>query len=214
MLLNPLFARTPVGGSGPAPLPARVLHAMPWGVLALDYQQRLQLLNPVAAQLLGYPAGYDETKLLGQPLEQVLPAGFPSDLLDALRTACTAPSPVAGEFFLPYCQQWLEMTTVPDETEVLVYWQVITRLVAKRQQYQALADNTPDALARWDADGRLRYANPAMEAKVDQPLAALLGKTLLEIGLPCSVEEPYSAAVQRVFATGQPQRLAIVHFGH
>lgn len=206
MLPNPLLASTPAGGSGPAPLTARMLHAMPWGVLALDRHDCLRLLNPVAAQLLGYPAEYDEAGLLGQPLAQVLPAGFPDELRAALHEARTAPDSITGEFFLPYCQQWLEMTTVPGETEVLVYWQVITRLIAKRQQYQALADNTPDALARWDTDLRLRYANPAMEANVGQPLAALLGKTLREIGVPTSIAEPYAAAVQRVFATGQPQR--------
>jgi PAS domain S-box-containing protein len=208
MLPNPLLASTPTASSGLAPLPARVLHAMPWGVLALDRQQRLRLLNPAAAQLLGYPAGYDEAALLGQPLTEVLPQGFPNELRAALHAAYTTPGSVAGEFFLPYCQQWLEMTTVPGDAEVLVYWQVVTRLVEKRQQYQALADNTPDALARWDTDGRLCYANPAMEAKLGQPLGALLGKTLRELGLPSIVEQPHLAAVQRVFATGQPQRHA------
>jgi two-component system NarL family sensor kinase len=182
-------------------LTERVLHTMPWGVLALDRQGVLQLLNPCAARLLGRPAA----QVLGQPLAQVVPSGFPAELLAALHESLSAPGPVAGEFYLPYCQQWLEMSTDPTETQVLVYWQDITRVVTKRQRYQALADNTPDALSRWDADHRLLYANPAMEAKIRQPLAAMLGKTLPELGVPPSIAGPYVAAVQRVFDTGQPQ---------
>lgn len=196
----------PAAAFGPTSLAERVLQTMPWGILALSHQGVLRLLNPYAAQLLGYPAGYDETPLLGQPLSQALPPAFPEALRTALHEAHTATSPVTGEFFLPSSQRWLAMTTAPGEEEVLVYWQDVTRLITKRQQYQALADNTPDAVARWDADLCLRYANPAMETKVGQPLAVLLGKTLREVGIPAAIEEPYSAAMQRVFDTGQPQR--------
>jgi len=184
-------------------LAGRVLHTMPWGVLAFDRQGVLRLLNPYAARLLGRPAA----ELLGQPLAGVLPPGFPAELQAALEAALTAPSSVTGEFFLSASQQWLEMTTDPsDAAEVLVYWQDVTRVVATRQQYQALADNTPDALSRWDADLRLRYANSALEAKIGQPLATLLGHTLAELGVPALVAEPFEVAVRRVFATERPQR--------
>ena len=191
------------GTRHPATLTQQVLHTMPWGVLAFDRQGVLRLLNPYAARLLGCVAA----EALGQPLTQVLPPGLPAELRAALRAALTAPAPVTGEFYLPASQQWLEMTTDPSgAAEVLVYWQDITRVVTTRQQYQALADNTPDALARWNPDLRLRYANPAMEAKVGQPLAALLGKTLPEVGVAAAIAGPFEAAVQRVFATGQPQQ--------
>ncbi len=185
-------------------LPERVLHTMPWGVLALNRQAVLRLLNPYAARLLGYA---DASRALGRPLAQVVPADFPAELLQALHAALTAPGPVEGQFYLPYCQQWLAMTTAPGAAEVLVYWQDVTHLVAKNQQYQALADHTPDALARWDTSQRLHYANPALEALVGQPLLPLLGKTPGEIGPLPFLSDAFPMRLGQVLATGEPQRV-------
>lgn len=197
------FLPDPAGPEQWPDLPERVLHTMPWGVLALDRRGILRLLNPHAARLLGHPAA----TALGQPLARVVPPDFPADLLQALRTALNAPGPVDGEFYLPYCQQWIAMTTAPGPVEVLVYWQDVTYLVAKRQQYQALADHTPDALARWDADHRLRYANPALEALAGQPLLPLLGKTPGEIGPLPFLSDTFSTRLGQVLATGESQRV-------
>jgi PAS domain S-box-containing protein len=89
----------------------------------------------------------------------------------------------------------------------VVYGQDITPQKQREQQYQALAENTPDVLTRWTPDLRLRYANAALATKVGAPLAALLHKTKREMGLPEAVAGPYMAALQRVFDTGQPQEL-------
>jgi signal transduction histidine kinase len=43
----------PAGSDQGPLLPERVLHTMPWGVLALDRQGVVRLLNPYAAHLLG-----------------------------------------------------------------------------------------------------------------------------------------------------------------
>jgi two-component system NarL family sensor kinase len=194
----------PAGPEQEPLLPERVLHTMPWGVLALDRQGTVRLLNPYAARLLAYPAAAEAR---GQPLAQVVPAGFPAALLQVLHAALTAPAPVGGEFYLPYCQQWIEMTTTPGAEEVLVYWQDVTRIVTNRQQYQALADHIPDALARWDPSLRLHYANPALEATVGLPLPELLGKTPGEIGVPPFFSDAFPARLHQVLATGQAQRL-------
>jgi PAS domain S-box-containing protein len=184
----------------PKLLPERVFQAMPWGMLALDRQGVLRLLNPYAERLLGLSAA----TVLGQALVPALPAGFPADLAQALREASTADGPVVGTFFLPGREQWIEMTTAPGPDAVLVYWQDITRLMNQRQQYQALAENTPDVLTRWGPDLRLRYANPALVTKTGQPVPALLGKTFAEMGAPAAIVGPYMAKLQRVFDTCQP----------
>jgi two-component system NarL family sensor kinase len=194
---------TPAGPDHGPPLPERVLHTMPWGVQALDRQGVVRLLNPYAARLLGRPVA---AEALGQPVAQVVPAGFPAALLQVLHAALTSPEPVGGEFYLPYCQRWVELTTDPGAEEVLVYWQDVTRTVVKRQQYQALADHTPDALARWDTSLRLRYANPALEAKAGQVLPRMLGKTPGKIGVRPFFNDAFPARLQQVLATGQPQQ--------
>ena len=185
------------------PLPERVLQTMPWGVLALDRQGLLRLLNPYAARLLGNPTAPDA---LGQPLAQVVPTGFPPELLQLLHAALTVPGPLGGEYYLPYCQQWVAVSTAPGTEDVLVYWQDVTHLVAQRQQYEALAEHTPDALARWDAGLRLRYANPALQATAGQPLPDLLGKTPGEIGSLPFLGDGLPTLLRQVLASGQPQR--------
>ena len=87
-----------------------------------------------------------------------------------------------------------------------MYWQDVTHIVTKRQQYQALADHTPDALARWDTGQHLRYANPALEALAGRPLAPLLGKTPTEIGPLPFLSETFPALLGQVLATGVAQR--------
>jgi PAS domain S-box-containing protein len=173
---------------------------MPWAVLALDREGILTLVNPQAAYLLGRPA----VELQGQALSQVLPPSFPIKLRQALQEATTTSTSVVGEFFLPDCQQWVEMSTDPGETEVLVYWQDITRVKTQQRRYLALADNIPDVITRWGPDLRLRYANASLEIKTGQPLAAMLGKTFPEMGVPASITNPYTEKLQRVFTTGQP----------
>jgi two-component system NarL family sensor kinase len=185
---------------GLSPLPEWVLHTMPWGVLSLNKQGVVTLLNPYAARLLGC----DAEAAQGQPLQQLVPAGFPPELLQDVLAARSAAAPVMGEYFLDYCQQWVEMRTEPSEAEVLVFWQDITRTKQNQQQFQTLAHNVPDVLTRWGPNLRLRYANPALEEKTGQPLSALLGKTFPEMGAPASISEPYNAKLQQVFDTGQP----------
>ena len=181
-------------------LPERVLQTMPWGVLSLNNQGVVTLLNPYAARLLAC----DAATALGQPLRQLVPAGFPPELLAALLAARNATEPATGEYFLPYCQRWVEVGTEPSATELLVFWQDITRIKQKQQRFQTLAHNIPDVLTRWGPDLRLSYANPALADKTGQPLSALLGKTFVEMGAPAAIAEPYMAKIQLVFDTGQP----------
>ena len=190
----------PNPASGIGNLPQHLLRTMPWAVLALDHQACLLMANPQAELLLGRSA----VQLLGQPIAQALGSDFPVALRDALTQAATASQSVSGEFYLPHTQRWIEMSSAPGLTEVLVYWQDVTRMVIKRQQYQALADNSPDAISRWDADLSLLYGNPALATKAGQPVAALLGKTFPEMGAPDTITTPYESKVRQVFETGQP----------
>lgn len=110
---------------------------------------------------------------------------------------------MTGKFFLPGSRQWIAMRTGPGEAEVLVYWEDITPLHDDYRHYRLPADNTPDLIARWGPDLRLRYANPALAPAPGQPLPALPGKTLAEMG-DAGISGPFMAQVQRVFDTGEP----------
>jgi PAS domain S-box-containing protein len=176
-----------------------MLQTMPWGVLVLTRQGIITLANTLAQLLLGRPA----PELVGLPLAQALPPDLPADLQQALHDAVTASGPVTGRFFLPHSQQWISMTTEPDEAEVLVYWQDATEVVAQQHQYEDLANNMPDVITRWDANLRLCYANKALLDQIKQPLSELLGKTLAEMGIAATITGPYTAKLRQAFAAGE-----------
>ncbi|MFC7671079.1 PAS domain-containing protein [Hymenobacter humi] len=123
-------APRPTDTGEPALLPQQVLQALPWAVLVLQRSGKFSLVNAQAEHLLGCAAG----ALVGRPLAEALPDDLPAEVQEALHEAARAPGPVTGEFWLPRPECWIEMTTQPGPTEVLVYWQDITRQVNQRRQ--------------------------------------------------------------------------------
>ncbi|MFD2718455.1 PAS domain-containing protein [Hymenobacter monticola] len=175
-----------------------LLDALPWGVLVLDEQRVIRRINRQAARWCSAPAA----DLLGRPLAAAgLPAPARAALLQLLETDATAPR----EVFLAAQEQWISLSAARQPGGWSLYGQDITPQKQREQQYQALAENTPDVLTRWTPDLRLRYANAALAAKMGQPLEALLGRTFAEMGASADIAGPYMAALRRVFATGQPQ---------
>ncbi len=69
-------------------------------------------------------------------------------------------------------------------------------LAAQAAEYQAVLDNSPDIIARFDTIRRLRYANPAFEGLVGQQARRLLGRAPTETwGTP--VNKAYAAAFEK-----------------
>ena len=189
----------------PAPLnnlPAAdwLLDTLPWGLLVLDERRVIRRINQQAAHWCGTAPEV----LLGCPLPE---AALPPVVAAALRWVLEAADATPHELFLPRLEQWITFTATRQPGGWVVYGHDITSQKQREQQYQALADNTPDVLMRWTPDLRLRYANPALAEKAGAPLAALLGKTNAEMGLPDEVASSYLVALQHVFDTGQPQEL-------
>lgn len=78
-----------------------------------------------------------------------------------------------------------------------------TQQVAQQQaKLQALLDNMPDMITRWDPHLKLLFANAAFEAKIGQPVAQLLGRSSEEMGQPDEVVKPWMKALEEVFKTG------------
>ena len=180
-----------------------LLATLPWGVLVLDAQRIIRQANEQVAR-------WGETSLealTGQPLAGATLLPAVRSVLAELLEAGTA---AVREVFLPLHEQWLAFSATRQPGGWIIYGQDITSQKRREQQYQALADNTPDVLTRWTPDLRLRYANAAFAHKVGTPLPELLGLTNREMGQPEEIAGPYMATLQRVFDTGQPQE----HFNH
>ena len=80
-------------------------------------------------------------------------------------------------------------------------------LARSEQHFQTLSDHLPDVVVRYDPDGRVRYANPAVEEATGVPAAALLDRTLSAFGPPPDTAAQWKACLERVFATGQSDTL-------
>ena len=188
-----LSVDTPAEQPGPALLADGLLNALPCAVLVLDEQAVVRGANAQAARW--------SAALVGRPLAQ---AGLPPALGAAL-PQLLEPGAAPREVWVPELAQWLELSAARQPGGWVLCGQNVTAQKHRAEQYRALAENTPDALCRWGADLRLRYANAAFADRVGRPLPALLGCTLGEMGVPADVAVPYLAALRRAFATGQAQ---------
>jgi diguanylate cyclase (GGDEF)-like protein/PAS domain S-box-containing protein len=66
-----------------------------------------------------------------------------------------------------------------------------------------LLETSPDAIARYDADLRYCYVNPAAERALQKRASDIVGRTDAELGHSEPFESTWSAALHKVLATGQ-----------
>jgi PAS domain S-box-containing protein len=106
----------------------------------------------------------------------------------------------------------------PSDVEVASYiadvaWEVSTfrraeeELRTREETFRALAENSHDAIMRFDRAGRHLYVNPVVERQTGIPADAFIGKTHEELGFPADLCWLWSEAVQKVFRTGKVNRL-------
>lgn len=69
--------------------------------------------------------------------------------------------------------------------------------------YRALAENSPDVIARFDRQERYLYVNRAVLRVVERPPEAFIGKTHHELGFEPEQARYLSERIQQVFATGK-----------
>jgi PAS domain S-box-containing protein len=72
----------------------------------------------------------------------------------------------------------------------------------REQEFRALAENSPDAIARIDVELRYCYVNPATELATGIPLEKWIGNTVAEMRYPGELVETWQARLRQVFATG------------
>jgi PAS domain S-box-containing protein len=82
-----------------------------------------------------------------------------------------------------------------------------------QRELQALADNTPDILSRFDRALRHVFVNAAVERATGRPKEDFLGKTNREIGFPEALCQLWESASRAVFDTGVDQMIAFAFDG-
>lgn len=74
----------------------------------------------------------------------------------------------------------------------------------REQEFRALAENSPDIVARFDVQMRYVYVNPILGRLIGIPAQAYIGRTNREMGLSQSMQEVWDSALAQVFATAKP----------
>ncbi len=74
----------------------------------------------------------------------------------------------------------------------------------REETYRALADHSPDIIARFDREHRCLYINNAIEAVGSRKMEEYLGKTQRELGFPEPVIQRWDHALDTVFARSEP----------
>jgi PAS domain S-box-containing protein len=174
-------------------------------------------------------------EILGQPVLQALPElvgqPFPALLDQVYRTA--EPFETKGmkllivrgadgrfdELFVDFVYQPLMsaeggvfgiLVHGVDRTEQVRGEQALRR---SQRELQALADNTPDILSRFDRALRHVFVNAAARKATGRPIEDFLGKTNRELGFPEALCQEWESATRAVFNTGVDQMIEFAFDG-
>lgn len=86
---------------------------------------------------------------------------------------------------------------------------VAAHLHRAEEAFRTLVENLPDVIARFGLDARYLYASPLIESVTGRPGRDLVGKTIQESALPPALAAAWDGALQRVLASGQPERVDV-----
>ncbi len=195
-------------------------------ITVMDLDLRLTYVSPSVLKNRGYTA----EEVLGQSLDQIMtPASLQlvSKLLDEQMALEASPEADPSRFVSieleEYCKDgstiWVESVVsflrdgALKPTGILAVTRDITkrkqadlRLAESEQKYRTLAESSPDNIIRYDADGRMVYANANLERTVDFDFGSRLG-TIPAEDPAFSVFEPYLTKLREVIRSGQPAEL-------
>lgn len=86
-------------------------------------------------------------------------------------------------------------------------------LLQREHEYMALAEHSPDIIARFDRTRRYVYVNSPIEAATGLGRGQFIGKRNVELGLPRQVIELWERSMEATIRTAQEQRFEFVFPG-
>ncbi|MDY9927715.1 PAS domain S-box protein [Methanosarcina sp.] len=81
------------------------------------------------------------------------------------------------------------------------------KLIRRENEFRALAENSPDVIARFDRQNHHLYVNPAAAEPYGHPQEEIIGKTHSELGMDPEKVKFWEKHHQKVFATGKPETM-------
>lgn len=178
-------------------------------VARYDTECRRTYVNPALAQALGAepPAllGRKPSELAESPADQV--ERYEAELREVVASGESRSMDVVRG------TTHIQLRLVPEHdaqgrvASVLSIGRDVTTVMETQRRLATLLDNMPDLVARFDAEGRNVYVNPAVSRISGWPLERFIGRRPSWPGLES--EQRLRAAVQQVIDEGAPQSLEL-----
>lgn len=163
--------------------------------------------------------GLSQNQQIGRGLCEILPAHQETGLFADYCQVVETRQPLVKESVAyedNYGQQRLsrvfDICIAPFRDGFIATWRDVTErqqtqaeLYRRQQEFQALVENSPDIICRFDQDLRFMYVNPAIEAVTGLSRQSFLGKTYQELGIPEPISTHGQTTLREIFATGQEQ---------
>ena len=83
------------------------------------------------------------------------------------------------------------------------------KLIRRENEFRALAENSPDVIARFDRQNRHLYVNSAAAEPYGHPQEEIIGKTHSELGMKPEKVKFLEEHHQKVFTTGKPETMEV-----
>lgn len=155
-------------------------------------------------------------RIIGKAIAQVLPPSVAQATQKALQQALTG-KPQILEFQLT-CEgkkhdYEARLIAIHEDQALVIIRDISDRILAQtqlrrsKQEFQALAENSPDVIARFDRQYCHIYVNPAIEKLTGLPSSSYLGRSHADLDCSTTVVNFWTQAIQQVFDTAQPQRI-------
>lgn len=193
-----------------------IFNAAPDAIFLLDAAGKIVMVNSKAETMLGYR----RDEMVGQLVEMLVPdnlhvaharhreqySAHPepramSALLD-LRARHKNGDEIPVAISLSRMELENKYETIAVVRDISTTREMENLLRRHSQEFQALVDNAPDVIARFDRDMRFLYANPAIDWAIGIDQGQCLGKTWNELGLPPTEADSWQQSVSEVFEHG------------
>ena len=202
----------------------RIVETAEEGIWMIDARQQTSFVNPALARMLGYAV----EEMIGRPLHDFMN--------EAGRAVCDEnvrrrEQGIAEQHEFQFQRKdgsalWANLSTNPIYDASGIYAGALAMItdIAQRKQgevalrqseesFRTLAANLPDVVVRFDRQRRHLYANPAVFDATGIPPEAFIGKTNEELGMPEEMVAVWKATLERVFVTGNVERLEFKYPG-
>jgi two-component system, cell cycle sensor histidine kinase and response regulator CckA len=196
----------PAGQAPGAPTPdelREIFERVADGVVVLDHDWNYRLVNTQGARLLGRTP----EQLIGRNYKVEFPEALDQPFFHEYERAMrTGTARVFEGYYAPW-DRWFENRLHPGAHGLTIFFSDITErkkieaeLRHRQQDFETLAENLPDAVARYDRSLRTLYINRAIERVTGLPPSYFVGRTIHELDIPREVVAQWEASLRRAFA--------------